>query len=68
MRSGKSAYEYKFITFSFLKLIYLTVYSGYTFFNTFIDITWYITFIYQHCQQYYNDTHSIQLGDPDMAK
>ena len=38
----------------------------------------YITFIYQHCQQYYNDTHSIQLGevgvtqlygnDPDMAK
>ena len=59
-------------------LIYLTVYSGYTSFNTFIDIARNITFIYQHCQQYYNNTYSVQLGevgviqlygnDPDMAK
>ena len=70
--------EHNFITFTFLKSIYLTVCDGYTFSNTFIDIARYITFIYQHCQQYYNDTHSIQLGevgviqlygnDPDMAK
>ena len=70
--------EHNFVTFPFLKLVYLTVCSGYTFFNTFIDIARYITFIYQHCQQYYNGTHSIQLdevgviqlhgNDPDMAK
>ena len=70
--------EHNFVTFPFLKIIYLTVCSRYTLSNTFIDIAQYITFIYQHCQQYYNDTHSIQLGevgvtqlygnDPDMAK
>ena len=78
MRLGKSAYGVQFHCIFFSQLIYLTVCSGYTFFNTFIDIARYITFIYQHCQQYYNDTHSIQLGevgviqlygnDPDMAK
>ena len=37
--------EHNFITFPFLKLIYLTVCSGYTFSNTFIDIAQYTTYI-----------------------
>ena len=70
--------EYNFVTFPFLKSTYLTVCDGYTLFNTFIDIAPYTTFIYVHCPQYYNGTHSIHLGevgaiqlygnDPDMAK
>ena len=37
--------------------------DGYKFSNTFINIARYTTFIYQHCQQYYNDTYFIQLSE-----